>query len=460
MPSAHFPTQEEAQAQLIAAMIARGRLYDVAPTSAILTLCSGIAQLIDQLGYAAQCQRQAAALDSASGPDLDRLGGALPNGGLLRIGAQSAQVSLTFARQATSVSAVVPTGTQVTGSAGILFTTTAQATMAVGAASVAGVPAVCTTLGAGSSGNVPANSLTQFATVVTGVDSVNNPLAASQGADSETDDAFRQRIRLYLAGLSRGTPSALRSAVIGVTNPATGSTVLSANVYEDQTTPGRIILYIADASGSDDAAYTAVSGEVVTAARLGPPAGTAQGGEVQLPLVNKPLSKDAVTITSSTRGQLSINVQYYVNRPAGIVQFVTPLVAGDKITASYTYTTGLISICQRIIDGDPNDRVNFPGYRAAGIQVTVQGPEVIVQGITANLSTDPSYSHTTVIAQASAAVGGLLQGLGLGAALTQAAIISCLYNIAGVTNVTLLSPSSDLLPGPGQIVRPGTIAIA
>ena len=459
MPSAHFPTQEEAQAQLVAAMIARGSLYDVSPTSVILTLCSGIAQLIDQLGYAAQCQRQAAALDSAAGQDLDLLGASLPNGGLTRIGAQSASVSLTFSRAATSLSVNIPANTQVVGQTGLIFSTTGQASIAVGQTFISGVPAICSTAGAGASGNVAANTVTQFASVVVGVDSVTNPLAAIRGADSESDDSFRQRIRLYLGGLSRSTPSALKSAVLGVTSPTTGSTVLSAATYEDVTTPGRVTLYIADASGNDDSGYVAVSGEVATAARLGPPTGTAQGGETQLRLTQRPLSQAAVAVTSSTRGTLAVGTTCLINRPAGILQFSPALTQGEKITVSYTYITGLIAMCQRIIDGDPTDRINFPGYRAGGIQVTVQAPEVIVQSISANISTDPSYSHTSVITQASSTVSGLLQGLGLGDALTQAAVISAIYTIPGVTNVTLLSPSADLLPGPGQIVRPGAIAI-
>lgn len=52
---------------------------------------------------------------------------------------------------------------------------------------------------AGSIGNVAANTITEFVGTYSGLTSVNNPLPAYDGFDTETDSDYRARIKLYLA---------------------------------------------------------------------------------------------------------------------------------------------------------------------------------------------------------------------------------------------------------------------
>lgn len=67
----------------------------------------------------------------------------------------------------------------------------------INSSGIATVRAKCDTLG--TIGNVPANSITQFATAYEGLKTVNNPEPAYDGFDKEDDEIYRQRIIDYLA---------------------------------------------------------------------------------------------------------------------------------------------------------------------------------------------------------------------------------------------------------------------
>lgn len=84
----------------------------------------------------------------------------------------------------------------------------------------------------GSASNVLANTLTQFASSVPGIDLVFNPSPITNGVDAESDAAFRSRFILYLATLAQATYSALLAAAEGVQQG------LAINLLENQTPTG------------------------------------------------------------------------------------------------------------------------------------------------------------------------------------------------------------------------------
>lgn len=74
---------------------------------------------------------------------------------------------------------------------------TVQEYKIIGSSGVVTVKALCDTKG--SIGNVEEDTITEFVGTYSGLTSVNNPLAAYDGFDTETDDEYRTRIKLYLA---------------------------------------------------------------------------------------------------------------------------------------------------------------------------------------------------------------------------------------------------------------------
>lgn len=116
----------------------------------------------------------------------------------------------------------------------------------------------------GTKGNVGAGRITQF---IGGAPfpgaGVINTSAASGGSNRESDFDFRQRALDQLQALSRGTPLALRTAAIGVTDPNTGQRTVSANITEDFS-QNEVIVYIDDGSGLTPDVQTLASGTIDT----------------------------------------------------------------------------------------------------------------------------------------------------------------------------------------------------
>jgi hypothetical protein len=112
----------------------------------------------------------------------------------------------------------IPQGVQLIGPNGVLFQTTAAATIPSGTNTSASVPILAVL--AGPSGNVPENTIQRLTSGITFVDIVSNPLATVGGADIETDDARALRFAAFIRTLVRGTKEALEFAALNIASSA------------------------------------------------------------------------------------------------------------------------------------------------------------------------------------------------------------------------------------------------
>ena len=85
---------------------------------------------------------------------------------------------------------------------------------------------------------------------------VRNPAPTFGGRDLETDDELRERYKLRIASLSRGTPVALEDAALNVESG--GRRVVYARVVEP-IGPGASRLYVEDGSGTLSPSYVAAT---------------------------------------------------------------------------------------------------------------------------------------------------------------------------------------------------------
>lgn len=167
---------------------------------------------------------------TSNGADLDSW---MADYGLIRLAAAAAGGVATFARYTASQAfqALVPVGSQIsTGPGGIVFQVTADPTNPAWSASqngyvigigVASVTVPISAVVAGTTGNVLANTIQSFVSPIPYVDTVTNPVQTGVapyrvGTNAETDPAFRLRFIGYLNGLSKGTVSAITSAINAV----------------------------------------------------------------------------------------------------------------------------------------------------------------------------------------------------------------------------------------------------
>lgn len=118
----------------------------------------------------------------------------------------------------------------------------------------------------GASGNVPRGAIKSFATPPFSEATVTNPLPFTTGADSETDDQLRVRIKRALASVGLGTPTAIKNAAKDATaSDEPQSSIVSSSIVSSS---GSSILYIDDGKGYE-ARSSGVGIEAIVDSALG-----------------------------------------------------------------------------------------------------------------------------------------------------------------------------------------------
>jgi hypothetical protein len=238
-----------------------------------------------------------------------------------------------------------------------------------------------------------------------------------------------------------------------VEDTSTGARVLFSKAVEDLVNLGNVTLYIDDGTGSAET-YEAITGENVTAGLAGPPADSAVGGETYLFLDYKPVRiASPFALTSSTRGALTQNTHYYLNEASGQINFTPALAAAEVITADYTRFTGLIAEAQKVIDGDLNDRISYPGIRAGGVKVLVLTPQILIQNVVLSISVKEGYDHDVVKAAVKSAVRDRINTLNVSGDVLRSELIFVAKSISGVYNVNLTLPANDIILLDDQLAR-------
>lgn len=177
--------------------------------------------------------------------------------GVVRLGATSGVVSLTFSRTTTTSEITIAGGTTVSDPSGtVKFETDEDLELAIGVAS-ASVDATSTATGRDQ--RAEANTLTQIEGSLPQPDlTVNNPQKAAGGNDGESDFDLRARARGIFVNARRGTLSAIRQGCFTVAG------VRDAAVYEyrhpNGCATGIVGVVVSDQSGNcNDALVDLVS---------------------------------------------------------------------------------------------------------------------------------------------------------------------------------------------------------
>jgi hypothetical protein len=179
--------------------------------------------------------------------------------GLTRLPAVASTGIVALSRFTSNLPATIPIGSVLKTADGLLsFAVTEDQTLSIwqpgstsyvipSGVSSANLPVICTI--SGSVGNVLPNTISVIAASLPSVDQVNNTNPLINGADAETDNAFRSRFQGYLMSLSRATLGAVQNAIAGVRQ--------GLNVAIEQNTGpggtpqlGALLVIIDDGTGS------------------------------------------------------------------------------------------------------------------------------------------------------------------------------------------------------------------
>lgn len=142
---------------------------------------------------------------------------------------------------------VVQTPQGNVGSA-VSFAVLYEAVIPDGEVSVSNVTVVAQTPGV--IGNVAAGSISAFSTAPFTGATVTNPAPFTNGRATEEDKDFRERIRYARATRARGTPLAIKNAVVGTISAEENKRVISASVVTREGYP--TTLYIDDGQGYEE----------------------------------------------------------------------------------------------------------------------------------------------------------------------------------------------------------------
>jgi len=162
--------------------------------------------------------------------------------------------------------------------------------------------------------------------------------------------------------------------------------------------------------------------------------------------------------TSGTPPPVALQTEdtnYFLNRGTGDIEFIGPgLPSGTLVAGHYDFYTALIKSVQTVVDGDPNDPVNFPGLRAAGVQVVVETPTIRRITVRVSITAEPGNQETDLAPQVQEAIEAYINSLGIGSDVIRAEIITRAMNVDGVENVIVTLPTEDLIILEDELPRP------
>jgi len=461
MPRFSTKRHEQILTEMIAKVVARSDLSDLSDASPFKHVLSASAMSDDEQYYNMYLLLKLFDIDKASGEDLDARAAEIQPGELTRYDESKGVGTVVFSRDTVSGVVTKSAGIVSKTTSGLEYITTTGFTINPSDPPVLpghttgqdSVPVAMQAVKAGADTNVSANTIIKFASKPTGIDSVTNPSAVLQGADEESDDAFRKRIKIYVRSLARATVYGVEGSVIGATDPDTGAVILYAKTVENLINLGYVTLYIDDGTGYAQSTEV-VTGENVTHGLAGPPPDSAVGGETYLFLDHIAINNDAAfTLTSSVNGVLTETTDYYLDPTTGQINFLTALVAAETITANYTRYTGLIELAQKIINGDPNDRLNYPGSRGAGVQIQVKTPQVLIQNVEASIVISEGYDNATVLQAVETAILKSINTLDISGDVIVKELTKVIKSVEGVYDLTYTTPTNNVLILDDQLAR-------
>jgi len=361
----------------------------------------------------------------------------------------------------------------------------------------------------GSSANVGRGKVSQFSGAKPFQSAgVTNLKEATPGTDRESDADFLDRGLQQLQSLSRGTPLAIRSNSVGVTDPTTGQRTVSSNIVEDFAN-AEVLVYIDNGVGLVPSAQSLPSASIVGATLLGvtelpmsdtsdlPSVGTylIESGPAELvEVTSKDDSTNRLLLASGTTnihsdsttvslvdvlvtsaeagrrrfrlqnypvvrgtervyvdggggiGELTPGVDYVLNRGTGELQMSsTSGVAGGAIVfAQYSYYTNLIAEVQKVLEGDEDDANVYPGVKAGGIFLSVEAPTIRRISVTASISAKPGFVENTLRPLVQQEIEAYVSSRKLGEDVIISNMVSRALTVDGVLDIRVSSPTNNI----------------
>jgi hypothetical protein len=437
--------------RLFAEIVSRTRVTDFRAGGQAVQFLESWVQRFDEVSDAIWALRDAAMIGSARGDDLDAiLADALPDGMLRSTGARGTGGGVEFGRPSSDAmpEIVIAAGFPVLRAGDrTRYVTTADATIAVDAEWSAPVAVIADRTG--TSGNCGVGDIVTLGASKQGVTKCRNTISITNGADSEDDDAARDRLRRSIRAVGKAVPSALVQAALAASDPTYGTVRFASLEPVDEALPGIARLWIDNGNGDCEVSVAVGAGEVLVP--------EAVGGEQYCYLAGRPV-KTVPQILVDDAG-----VPYTIVKPWGQVKLATALAAGEVCTAgAYSSYGGLVAAVQRAIDGEIGNSNDYPGVAAHGVIVYVGAASRVstthgdgLCPISANVVRKPG-APATLDADLRTAMVAFTNNRDIGEHLYPASVVNiCMSNpwVLNVTDVLIDQSSGAKYCGPNNVIR-------
>lgn len=176
---------------------------------------------------------------------------------------------------------------------------------------------------------------------------------------------------------------------------------------------------------------------------------SAEAGTNFFQLANFPVIDNSLRLWVDTGAGPVLQVEdtdYVFCRGKGTVEFIgSGLAAGAAVYASYTYYVGLVASVQKVIDGDPDDPVNFPGIAAAGVKVIAEVPTIRRITVTATITARAGVQKDNLIPNVREAIEAYINDLGIGEDVIVAEMVERAMAVAGMFDISFTAPTSNIV---------------
>jgi len=147
-------------------------------------------------------------------------------------------------------------------------------------------------------------------------------------------------------------------------------------------------------------------------------------------------------------GYLTGNSAYFMPRN----QFDFTLIPAEGIDGYKNYV-GLVQECQWIIDGKDTDFENYPGIKAAGVQIEIKAPVMHYVEVTIDVSTSDGLTLALVKNDVKSAISNYINGLGVGEDVVLSEIIAAVMAVTGIVDSSILTPTANVLIAANELAR-------
>ncbi len=155
------------------------------------------------------------------------------------------------------------------------------------------------------------------------------------------------------------------------------------------------------------------------------------------------------------------SADYFLNEGKGHVEIFTASVPmqGSSIYVYYNYYEGLIERAQRTLNGDLENEVEFPGVASGGVKALVIPASSISIDIDIELVLLEGFNRNELVERADRVTRNYVNGLEPGADFIRHEMIERVMGIAGMFDLRVNDPATNVVVDPESVAIPGTIRV-